>query len=334
MLARAFAAIAAFALASAAAAQPARPDALRTFRDWTVGCDNGGRCKAVALAPADGSPDEWPPFMLSIERDAGPGGAVAIGLAGQEDAPPPIAVLIDGRPAATMRAAPFTGTPAIALARALAAGSRVRIEAGGRRADHSLSGLSAALRYIDDRQKRAGTVGALVARGSAPDRAAAPALPMIRAIPGGGRAATLPPARIAALRKGAGCSIADGRDDPPGPEYYTLGGGETLMLLPCDMGAYNMVSAIFVIGRGGATRPADIDPTSGRDPDRAVPLILNPTFERGTLWSDAKGRGIGDCGIAQDFVWDGRRFRLAEQNEMAECRGSTDRITTWRTLVR
>jgi hypothetical protein len=48
----------------------------------------------------------------------------------------------------------------------------------------------------------------------------------------------------------------------------------------------------------------------------------------------AKGRGIGDCGVGDDYVWDGDRFRLAEQIAMGECRGSVDYITTWRARVR
>ncbi|HTG39817.1 DUF1176 domain-containing protein [Sphingomonas sp.] len=50
------------------------------------------------------------------------------------------------------------------------------------------------------------------------------------------------------------------------------------------------------------------------------------------LASYAKGRGIGDCGVSQRFIWDGPRFRLIEQAEMSECRGSIDYITTWRAM--
>lgn len=333
MLTRAIAGIAALTLALPATAQTVKPGALRTFRDWTVGCDNGGRCKAVVLAPADGSPDDWPGFMLSIERDAGPAGAVTIGLSGQEDARPPTAILIDGRPAATMRGSTITGVEAIRLAVALAAGSRATIRSGGKSAVNSLVGLSAALRHIDAEQKRAGTVGALVAKGAAPDIAAAPALPVVRALAATGKAATLPPARIAALRKAAGCGIAEYNDSPPAPEFHALGGGETLVLLPCDSGAYNFISSLHILGRDGKVRAAETDAPAGMNPDAKVPSVVNGSFERGILTSYAKARGIGDCGTIESFAWDGRRFRLTEQSEMGECRGSTDYITTWRARV-
>lgn len=330
MLARALAAIAALALAFPAAAQSPKPGALRTFRDWTVGCDNGGRCKAVALAPDAGAPDEWPVFMLSIEREAGPGGTLTIGVSGQEEARPPVSILIDGKPAATWRAASITGAEASGLAAVLANGTRATIRSGGSTAINSLAGLSAALRYIDAEQKRAGTVGALVAKGPAPDRTQAPPLPVVRMVAGTGAAAALTPARIADLRKRAGCGIAEFLDNPPGPEYHALGGGETLMLLPCDSGAYNLIASIYIVGANGAVRPAQTDAPSGMNPDAAVPSVVNGGFERGILSSYAKGRGLGDCGVAQQFAWDGRRFRLIEQAEMGECRGNIDYITTWR----
>ncbi len=333
MLTRAIAGIAALALTFPAAAQTVKPGALKTFRDWTVGCDNGGRCKAVVLAPEDGSPDEWPGFMLSIEREAGPGGAVTIALSGQEDAQPPVAILIDGKPAATMRGKAITGAEASRLAAALAGGTRAMIRAGGKSAVNSLAGLAAALRYIDAEQKRAGTVGALVAKGPAPDVTAAPALPTVRALAPAGKPAALSPARIAGLRKSAGCGITDDRDGPPATERHALGGGDTLVLLPCDSGAYNFISSLYIIDRDGKVRPAQTDAPAGMDPDARVPSVVNGSFERGILSSYAKGRGIGDCGTIQEFAWDGRRFRLTEQSEMGECRGSTDYITTWRARV-
>ena len=46
-----------------------------------------------------------------------------------------------------------------------------------------------------------------------------------------------------------------------------------------------------------------------------------------------KGRGLGDCGSGQDYVWDGKRFRLVQQTDLGECRGMLDYITTWRAQV-
>jgi hypothetical protein len=64
-------------------------------------------------------------------------------------------------------------------------------------------------------------------------------------------------------------------------------------------------------------------------------MLVNADWDKanGLLTSFSKGRGIGDCGVGSNFAWDGARFRLVEQEEMGECRGSTDYISTWRARV-
>ncbi|MGZ8311176.1 MAG: DUF1176 domain-containing protein, partial [Allosphingosinicella sp.] len=57
-----------FALLLALAATP-QPNELRTFRDWTVGCDNGLACGGIALLPEDGNWDQW--VTMSVRRGAG-----------------------------------------------------------------------------------------------------------------------------------------------------------------------------------------------------------------------------------------------------------------------
>ena len=66
-------------------------------------------------------------------------------------------------------------------------------------------------------------------------------------------------------------------------------------------------------------------------PFRARRLLTRWFGFRGQV--DPVGRGVGDCGVHQDYVWDGTRFRLVQQEEMSECRGSLDYITTWRAQV-
>jgi hypothetical protein len=53
--------------------------------------------------------------------------------------------------------------------------------------------------------------------------------------------------------------------------------------------------------------------------------------ETRSLWSSAKGRGIGDCGSTEGYIGDGKTFRLAYLNLMDRCQGSRARITLWRT---
>src|SRR5688572_20195291 len=54
-------------LAALLAAAIPQPSALKTFQDWTVGCDNGRACQAVALAP-----EHWPDDALTMSVRRGP----------------------------------------------------------------------------------------------------------------------------------------------------------------------------------------------------------------------------------------------------------------------
>lgn len=309
--------------------EPTEP---QTFRDWVVSCDNGLACRAVALAPDD---VVEPGLMLVLDRDAGPDATPVLRFTGR-DLAAPLAVSIDGTELATggeasEDAVRFEGDAAAGIAARLGNGRTLTVADG--KGKHvgtvSLSGAAAALRWIDARQGRAGTTGALVARGDKPDTAPAPALPVIRAAPLRGEAALLDPARVAAMRAKAGCTT---ERDLGQPQAKSLG-DRTLVLLPCDSGAYNLMLAVFTV-RDGTHTPARFDAPSGMSPeDSPVQNVVDGTFENGVLTSFARGRGLGDCGIRQQFVWDGTRFRLSAQEEMPECRGSTIYLPTWRARV-
>lgn len=314
-----------------------RPGNLGTFRDWTVGCDNALACKAVALAPEDG---EIPSVLMSIAREPAPDGAVVVRFTGRDLPGLPLTVQVDGKTVAaggeredeqTIRL-----TDASARTIALEAVNGTVLTVAGRDGPAypvSLAGLSAALRYIDAEQGLAGTAQAIVARGGGPGTPPARVLPLIRAVRAEGTAAALDQARVDALRKSADCGIAEYIDEPPAAETYPLGGGATLILLPCDAGAYNLMSLVYVMQDGGEPKLAEFDTDIGMGGPDGMKALVNAGFADGVLTSFAKGRGIGDCGIGQSFVWDGTRFRLSEQVEMGECRGSIDYITTWRTRV-
>lgn len=316
------------------------PTEMRTFSDWTVACDNGGQCSMTSLSPEDG---EFYPVNLALTRDAGPNGTISVALVAGEEGLSPARVAVDGAPVGgtfptpSQGVATISGNAAAAIAYALADGRvlTVRDAGGGVLATLSLDGASAALRFIDAAQGRADTVTAIVAKGNEPASAVppAPALPVIVAMPVAGGAAQIDATMAAALEKRAHC-------DAPlvaglSPEAYRLGGGATLVLVPCSRGAYNLSSALFVIEDGKAA-PARIDAPSGFTEIRAtveIPQVVNGSVENGVLTSYAKARGLGDCGVQQDFVWDGTMLRLAQQSEMPECRGNPSMLTTWRTRV-
>ena len=298
-----------------------RPGALKTFGDWTVGCDNMLGCELRSLGPESVPPDG---VTVSIARAAGPAGKLSVSVNSNEA--DDLAAAVDGKSATT----PAATVAAMANGRIMAA-----LAAGRTIATVSLKGASAALRYIDAVQGRAGTVTASVAKGLKPASAVlAPlAAPVIVAVTPGGTPASATVEQLAAMRQAAGCDSADVSDRP---EHYALGRGKTLLLLPCSSGAYNLSSALFVLD-GTGFAPARTDAPVGFGDTGAqtskIPSVVNGGFRDGVLTSYAKGRGIGDCGVRQDLVWDGTRLRLSEQREMGECRGNIDYITTWRARV-
>lgn len=311
-------------------ATPPRPLPLTQFGDWAVGCDNGGTCQAGSLMPEEG---DAPALTLSIERGPGPDAPVALRLRSQATIALPLTAQVDGEAVArggTQQddAISLTGAPALALAAKLAAGRTLTlIDAKGETVTTlSLTGASAALRWIDDRQGRVGTTGAIVARGTKPDTRPAPPLPIVRVATIRGEAALLDPLLITRMRALAEC---DG-DDLPDVTTKTLDGPRTLAIVPCAEGAYNVLSALFVIERGAAVPVSFDTPVAG---DSDGDLAYNATFEDGILDTFAKGRGLGDCGVMQRYAWDGTRFRLIEERVMDECRGNPDFIRTWTARV-
>lgn len=328
-------------LVLAAAAAAPQPAELRTFHDWTVGCDNGAACHAVALMPED-----WPDDGLTMSVRRGPEAAALPVLAFEIGAESNAAsVSADGRRLGVRlvggegqtRVAPADTAAMVGVLRS--AGRLQLLSADGKPLGTvSLKGASAALLYMDEKQGRVGTATALVRPGTKPPPGPPPPLPVVIARRlSKARSLTLSAPAIAALRRKHGCTIGE-VGGPDEAETAAIGPNETLLLLACGSGAYNVSHVPFVL-RGGRGAPraelAAFDVQPGWWADEGKPILVNGAWdgERGLLTSFSKGRGLGDCGTMADYAWDGSRFRLVEQAEMGECRGSVDYITTWRARV-
>ncbi|MCO5793073.1 MAG: DUF1176 domain-containing protein [Blastomonas sp.] len=333
-------------IAATVAAAPAgqTPGEVKTFKDWYVACDNVWSCEAGTLAEEGG---EFTTAMaVRIRREGGPGAPFRIELSPPEEmATGPARLKIDARP-------PLSGTQdtegdtwldeaqSLAIARTLANGTKADLMlSDGKAIALSLAGSSAALRYIDAVQQRAGTLGAIIATGTRPDTALPPARPQLTA-----RAASklteLPDLkRYPEIIAETGCEYRmEGVEDTVHPLGQRGGLDMALVLIACDSGAYNFGSAVMVATRpmedpnaGWEFAPAKFDSPTGWGGDDQVPQVVNADFtpETGTLYDRAKGRGIGDCGVASSYVWDGEMFRLSEKHEMGECRGVWEWPRVW-----
>lgn len=103
--------------------------------------------------------------------------------------------------------------------------------------------------------------------------------------------------------------------------------------LQCLSGAYNYFSGDYVIADGGKPRPAIFDDDDPKEEGEMTHYNLSWDAKTRILTGGLKGRGIGDYGSWQDYVWDGERFRVIAVRAMSDCRGVIDFISPWRARV-
>lgn len=321
------------------------PGTIKTFGDWAVACDNQHRCEMTSLVPGDGVEAEagYDEVSFSVVREAGPAGGFSVEVQmpdtedGSEVSIRIDAAIIDG-------AIPknglirFTGAKAVKIVAAMVKGKEMHIAdiADTMVGRVSLSGSSAALRFIDADQGRAGTITAAVAKGAKPASTvpAAIAGPVVRYVRPSGTPARITPGLRKAMEKATGCdeNYGDGVGEMPAVEAIALGGANTLALLPCGNGAYNYSTVPFIINGGKAVIARFDYPPGMTAAEDGEATLVNADWDTktGQLTSYSKGRGIGDCGSSEAYVWDGARFRLVEARTMGECRGSVNWLTVWR----
>jgi hypothetical protein len=309
---------------------------LKTFRDWVAGCDNGRRCQASAMMPESGGAGA----TLTVRRD--PQGAALPEVWLRVLDGDPADLRADGRPLRIRLTRneddAFAVAPAdsVRLLDTLRASRSVEVvdRSGQAIAPLSVDGATAALLYIDEQQRRLDTRGALVRRGSRPDSAVPP--PPVLPLRYSARATSRPPVRlsralIAQVRKDNGCGK---ETDPNLVSHDRLDAGHTLAVITllCQSGAYNYISESFIIPDRGKPGPVRFDDETNEEGSmHGYNLSWDAKGRR--LHAGFKGRGIGDCGGRQQYVWDGQRFRLVEVSGMGECRGVADFITQWRARV-
>lgn len=312
--------------AKTAASSAAFAPEMRDFRDWRAICDNLGRCSAYG---ADGTYGGW----VMVTRDAGADADVQV-RAGfpmwEEDATPQLA--LDGRAVDPLR------DDGLVLARALSQGQMLTLSEGDPPVSLSLSGAAAALLWIDEKQGRIGAPTAFMRPG---DRDAGtvpgPASPP-RVIPAAAASqAGLPegdvtlPAALERLPEVQSCAAERMPDMTPMHSVARLGEGTYLWGVECFRGAYNLGQRFWTTGEEGANpRPVDFPSATGEPERELVNAAFDP--ESATLDAFARGRGLGDCGTIQHWVWTGERFVLTLERSMDECAGMSPDL--WPALYR
>jgi hypothetical protein len=205
----------------------------------------------------------------------------------------------------------------------------------------SLHGLKAALLLMDDIQGRVGTLSAWIKRGNRKvwEVPPEPALPLLRRFDRSPapltREETSGLIDFGTWRVNADeCSL-----DPMRREVRVapLTDSRALLLVSCEMGAYNVIDLAFEVTRSqpwvarGLTLTLPFVPPQRTEKNME---IINAEYDAATgqLYTFAKGRGLGDCGNASRWQFIGQEFVLAEYAEESTCdawHGSDDWPTLW-----
>lgn len=314
-----------------------RPPVLATvamLQNWAVGCDNNLACEASSLMPDEGETD---PAGLDMVMTVGftisapPTASAKMEVLVQRQLPERAYVLVvpDSQTVvhkfASLKAMETAFTIDAKAMKALASGTSLLLEDadGGDYAKVSLAGFRDVLLKAQAAQKSKADARTIVRlpKGNIPR---APAMEPT-------------PKEVMDLRRRSECTVSKG--DWQDKIIAPLDRSTTLILLSCGAGAYNYSYAPFVgrirEGRRSFDRAAfDLSPMWGEEGGPA--MLVNPAWDgkTSTLSIFSKGRGIGDCGASQSWVWTGGRFTLSLVQSMSECRGSQFWPTVWRADVR
>lgn len=327
------------AVAAALAGGPASA-ATESFKDWTVVCDNRASCDALGFTPEG---EEMSGGFLRVRRAGGADAEPQAALFLPGDHRGPWRLSLDGRPIAGLLSPAPAGEadsyltaplPAALLPRLVAGGEVTVAGPQGTIGRISLAGSSAALRWMDARQGRAGGVTALVARGGTAASAVPPPpqLPAPRAASPAAQA-RLPRAIPAALAPQMADCDEDMAELGVEPVIARLAPGVVFYGLPCSRGAYNLIYRMVLADeQGRGARPA---PVAYPGEDQPVEDLMNIEFDpkRQVLSNFDKARGLGDCGAFTEWVWTGAAFAATSQVLMPECRAVPPEFwpVSWRT---
>jgi hypothetical protein len=333
-------------IAGAAFAATSASAQMKEFRDWLAACDNTRSCTAYGF-----DADMGGYAYVQLTRDAGADAGLRVSIAVNVQEGSKFKVSFDdpalgGLPAEATAGASnddddlkrltISDPKAIeTLVASLRKAKKVivtRIDAPGATASDpvtteiSLNGVVAAMLWMDDQQKRVGTVTALASRGDKPATAVPPppARPVVTAakIPPGPKPDKAPAAVIAKAR-----ALCEDKKIAEAEDATRLGADQVMYWFPCTekSGAYNFAYALILAERGKPVREVEFKQPrelAAKD-DNGVETNMNPGFDESTQTMSLfnKGRGIADCGVSSEWVWDGHAFRLIGSKSMPTCKG-------------
>jgi hypothetical protein len=332
--------------ASSASAQ------IRTFGDWIAACDNQRNCVAYSW-----NRDTYNAY-LRIQRDGNPSADAILTLALLSQKPVTFRIESDDPATSLFQNGTISGLPVdkdghtrlsvekpaqtiAAFVRKAKKLTVLQIDPPLDDPDQKLDGIPftgapAALAWIDDQQKRAGSETAFVKRGAKPV-AALPSQPDLPVVTAAKPDATLVPTQHPPeVISRANATCGKEQIDADHVKTVRLGGGLSMYWFFCGQysGAANLNHAFLLVPDGkpkAAVKPRfvlapAVVPHIKLGSHKLVTsktAVFNPEFdaETQTLVAFFAGRSASDCGEMVSWVWNGREFHVGEFRLMTKCEG-------------
>ena len=310
-----------------------------SHQEWEISCSNTGTCKAAGYQNEENGDN---PASLLLVRKAGPKQPVQaeFALSDYEQSLPAsqlknIHFYVNGKDLGTVTVdgveLPLMGKLNNSQVNALLQQSKQKTEIIFKNAQHewtiSDAGMTAVLLKMDDFQKRIGTVGALVKKGSANESKvlAAQSKLIVKHVKTAAKPyLTLQPksksyqsvyhslmsAQSNPKEEGFCEGIYGGSDgaEPQKIELYKLTNKKVLATTLCWTGAYNEGYGAWVLDESLTGKATFVTETAS-------------DFDSGIISSAQKGRGIGDCWASEEWFWDGLKFVHTKDMWTGMCKG-------------
>ena len=326
-----------------AEAADAKAGELKQYKDWVIGCDNTRACTAIGMSPDENMMSGY--IRISRSGEAGAAPEIAFIVFPPDDATgklaaPRVRLSVDahkegGLPSGALPLEsdgdlyrlPLAAEAGPGLIAALRSAKRITLDLydGDKKLGSqaiSLAGSAAALLHMDDVQQRIGTVTALAKPGTAAADTIPPVpeLPVVTSLPVADMADPLPKAPKTAAKPSSDCM------DGTAPYVaFALPGGASLWGACASIGAYNYAYdyRLFVDGKPGKAWDAIVPGTKRGGDGDVISWLWNVYVDADakTLNSGFKGRGLGDCGDATEWAFDGKTFAALTYSAMGDCRG-------------
>ncbi|WP_168189571.1 DUF1176 domain-containing protein [Limnobaculum zhutongyuii] len=295
-------------------------------KEWEIACDNTRTCRAAGYGINEGE------LSVLLTRYAGAGqkvkGTLVFASFNDDEQTPPkqntAKLWIDGKPQGMLASGEdgrfqLSDAQIEPLIAALIRDKKVEFEYDQKRWQLSGAGFNAVILKMDEYQGRLNTPGAILRKGNRSESEVLPALarPEIIAAAVNKKATPvdLTPEQVDKVSRWlkptieAEChgvdDIGDGKNNW---KAINVDAKHSLIQVLCWRGAYNEGLAYWLVDNNFSTEPKFIT-SSASD------------YGNGIIYLSQKGRGLGDCWLVKNWVWDGKSFVISEELSTGACNG-------------